>query len=109
MGGGLIQLVAYGAQDIYLTSQPQITFFKSVYRRYTNFALEPIECILPSDVKNGTRISFPIERQGDLLVDLELEVPVTDSTLFDKGLSPFRIIREAEVEIGGLTISKDLR
>ena len=43
MGGGLMQLVAYGAQDIYLTGNPQITFFKVVYRRHTNFAMESIE------------------------------------------------------------------
>ena len=42
MGGGLMQLVAYGAQDIYLTGNPQITFFKVVYRRHTNFAMEAI-------------------------------------------------------------------
>ena len=42
MGGGLMQLVAYGAQDIYLTGNPQITFFKVVYRRHTNFAGEPL-------------------------------------------------------------------
>ena len=43
MGGGLMQLVAYGAQDIYLTGNPQITFFKVVYRRYTNFSMETIK------------------------------------------------------------------
>ena len=43
MGGGLMQLVAYGAQDIYLTGNPQITFFKVVYRRHTNFGMESIE------------------------------------------------------------------
>ena len=43
MGGGLMQLVAYGAQDIYLTGNPQITFFKVVYRRHTNFSMESIE------------------------------------------------------------------
>lgn len=43
MSGGLMQLVAYGAQDIYLTGNPQITFFKVVYRRHTNFAMEAIE------------------------------------------------------------------
>ena len=42
MGGGLMQLVAYGAQDIYLTGNPQITFFKVVYRRHTNFSMETI-------------------------------------------------------------------
>ena len=49
MGGGLMQLVAYGAQDIYLTGNPQITFFKVVYRRHTNFSMECIEQTL-----NGT-------------------------------------------------------
>ena len=43
MGGGLLQLVAYGAQDVYLTGNPQITFFKVVYRRHTNFSLESNE------------------------------------------------------------------
>ena len=49
MGGGLMQLVAYGAQDIYLTGNPQITFFKVVYRRHTNFSMETIDQTL-----NGT-------------------------------------------------------
>ena len=43
MGGGLMQLVAYGAQDVYLSGNPQITFFKVVYRRHTNFSVEPIQ------------------------------------------------------------------
>ena len=51
MGGGLMQLVAYGAQDIYLTGNPQITFFKVVYRRHTNFSMESIKQTL-----TGTQI-----------------------------------------------------
>ena len=43
MSGGLMQLVAYGAQDIYLTGSPEITFFKSMHRRHTNFAMESIQ------------------------------------------------------------------
>ena len=43
MGGGLMQLVAYGAQDAFLTGNPEITFFKIVYRRHTNFAMESIQ------------------------------------------------------------------
>ena len=43
MTGGLMQLVAYGAQDVYLTGSPMITFFKAVYRRHTNFAMESVE------------------------------------------------------------------
>ena len=67
MGGGLIQLVAYGSQDIYLTGEPQTTFFKSVYRRHSNFALESIE-FLPDDIPRlNSRISVLIARNGDLL------------------------------------------
>ena len=51
MGGGLMQLVAYGAQDIYLTGNPQITFFKVVYRRHTNFSMEAIEQTLAGSVQ----------------------------------------------------------
>ena len=57
MGGGLMQLVAYGAQDIYLTGNPQITFFKNVYKKYSNFSMEYIE--LPFNVINDITISRP--------------------------------------------------
>ena len=43
MTGGLMQLVAYGAQDVHLTGNPQITYFKAVHKRHTNFSVEPIE------------------------------------------------------------------
>ena len=43
MPGALMQLVAYGAQDVYLTGNPQMTFFKTVYRRHTNFSMECID------------------------------------------------------------------
>ena len=55
MGGGLMQLVAYGAQDIYITGNPQITFFKIVYRRHTNFAMESVQQSLTgTNVSNST-------------------------------------------------------
>jgi len=55
MGGGLMQLVAYGAQDIYLTGNPQITFFKVVYRRHTNFAMESIAQVFAGNVDFGKK------------------------------------------------------
>ena len=70
MGGGLMQLVAYGAQDIYLTGQPQITYFKSVYRRHTNFAIESILQTINGTAAFGNRISVTISRNGDLLKNL---------------------------------------
>ena len=73
MGGGLMQLVAYGAQDIYLTGQPQITFFKSVYRRHTNFAIESIQQTINGSVAPGSRVSVTISRNGDLLKNLWIQ------------------------------------
>jgi hypothetical protein len=70
MGGGLMQLVAYGAQDIYLTGQPQITFFKSVYRRHTNFATESIIQTINGTAAAGNRVSVTVSRNGDLLKNL---------------------------------------
>ena len=74
MGGGLMQLVAYGAQDIYLTGNPQITFFKVVYRRHTNFAVESIEQTLNGNVAGGNKFSCTISRNGDLLHRVYLEI-----------------------------------
>ena len=62
-----MQLVAYGAQDIYLTGNPQITFFKVVYRRYTNFSTELINQTLKGDVKAGRNCKCEISRDGDLI------------------------------------------
>ena len=67
MGGGLLQLVAYGAQDVYLTGNPQITFFKVVYRRHTNFAIEAIEQSFNGNNNLGSSVSVLITRNGDLI------------------------------------------
>ena len=77
MGGGLMQLVAYGAQDIYLTGNPQITFFKVVYRRHTNFAMESIEQTFNGAAQLGQKFSCTIARNGDLLGQVNLEMDVT--------------------------------
>ena len=73
MGGGLMQLVAYGSQDIYLTGKPQITFFKSVYRRYTNFSVESIQQDIVGSPQFGNQVSLTISRNGDLLKKLWIE------------------------------------
>lgn len=66
MGGGLIQLVAYGVEDIYLTKDPQITYFKVVYRRHTNFSREQIPVYFVQDANFGERVSCTISPEGDL-------------------------------------------
>jgi hypothetical protein len=70
MGGGLMQLVAYGAQDIYLTGNPQITFFKVVYRRHTNFSMESIK---QTKSGGGSQLNWTIARNGDLILNMFLE------------------------------------
>ena len=67
MGGGLMQLVAYGAQDIYLTGNPQITFFKVVYRRHTNFSVEAIAQTFNGTARFGSSVTAIIARNGDLI------------------------------------------
>jgi hypothetical protein len=74
MGGGLMQLVAYGAQDVYLTGNPQITFFKTVYRRHTNFAIEAIEQTFQGTADFGKKVTCTISRNGDLINKIYLQV-----------------------------------
>jgi len=107
MGGGLLQLVAYGAQDVYLTGNPQITFFKVVYRRHTNFALESIQQTFNGSVGYGQRVTATISRNGDLISRAYLVLGVSDSSAVQ--LCPYfglRAIKHAEVEIGGQRIDK---
>lgn len=107
--GGLIQLVAYGAQDIYLTSNPQITFFKVVYRRHTNFAVESIEQTFNGNVNNlGTnsnRVTTTISRNGDLIKDMWLELEFSSTTGAVYGLGN-AFVKKVELEIGGQLIDR---
>jgi len=81
MAGGLMQLVAYGAQDIYLTGNPQITFFKVVYRRHTNFAMEAIEQTFTGTADWGKRISCIVARSGDLIHRTYLQTRLPELTV----------------------------
>ena len=107
MGGGLLQLVAYGAQDVYLTGNPQITFFIAVYRRHTNFAIEAIQQTFNGSPGFGSRVTCTIARNGDLIHRVYLALDL--STLTSKDLCKFfglRLIKDVEVEIGGQRIDK---
>ena len=83
MGGGLMQLVAYGAQDVYLTGNPQITFWKVVYRRHTNFAMESIEQTFNGQVDFGRKVTCTISRNGDLIHRVYLQVTLPEVTVPD--------------------------
>jgi len=100
MGGGLMQLVAYGAQDIYLTGNPQITFFKVVYRRHTNFSMETIQQTFNGAPSQGGNSVATISRNGDLVY----KCYVTDSAGTTTSTSEW--IQEVELEIGGQRIDR---
>ena len=113
MGGGLLQLVAYGAQDVYLTGNPQITFFKVVYRRHTNFAIESIMQTYNGTPQYGSSITCTISRNGDLInrayVEVELYGAGYDKTLPSDAYVNYiglKLLKSVTVEIGGQQIDK---
>ena len=109
MGGGLLQLVAYGAQDIYLTGNPQITFFKIVYRRHTNFSMECIRQSIGGSVTASdtyiTNGSIIISRNGDLLSQIYVKTDQETTS----GINGDYLIEDVEIEIGGQRIDKQYR
>jgi hypothetical protein len=106
MGGGLMQLVAYGAQDIYLTGNPQITFFKVVYRRHTNFAVEAIEQVFNGTPAVGGKAVVPITRNGDLVTKMYLHTTAVSSSGSETTNVGFQLISACELQIGGTKIDK---
>ena len=105
MGGGLMQLVAYGAQDIYLTGNPQITFFKVVYRRHTNFSMECIQQTIngsSTPTTGNATGTVTVSRNGDLLGRVYVRCD-QDAT---EGLSGDNLINHVKLEIGGQEIDK---
>ena len=105
MGGGLMQLVAYGAQDVYLTGNPQITFFKVVYRRHTNFSMESIEQTFNGTVAVGNKVTATISRNGDLVHKMYVEMMLTEGGTCAPNVG-HAALAEVEVEIGGQRIDK---
>ena len=119
MAGGLMQLVAYGAQDVYLTGNPQITFWKVSYKRHTNFAMESIEQTFNGQADFGRRVTCTISRNGDLAYRTYLQVTLpeinqnmknsaTGSAVYARWLDfpGEQLISQVEVEIGGQRIDR---
>lgn len=102
-----MQLVAYGAQDVYLTGSPQITFFKTIYRRHTSFSVESIEQTFNGTVQWGRKVSATLSRSGDLVTDVILEITLKKDTSTGGTYYPAEaLIEEVELEIGGQRIDK---
>ena len=112
MAGGLMQLVAYGAQDVYLTGNPKVTFFQAVYKRHTNFAMENIEQTVNGTAANSGRVSVTIARNGDLVGDMYIELQsnaaatITTSAVADACWVAERAVNNVELSIGGQRIDK---
>lgn len=121
MGGALMQLVAYGAQDVFLTGTPEITFWKVSYRRHTNFAMESIEQTFSGQADFGRRVTCTISRNGDLAYRTYLQVtlPEINQNMYSGTAAPGvgvyarwldyigeQLIAQVEVEIGGQRIDR---
>ena len=112
MAGGLMQLVAYGAQDVYLTGQPKVTFFQAVYKRHTNFAMENIQQTVNGTAGSSSRVSVTIARNGDLVGDMYVSLVPTaanvtsNNNVFDTCWLAERAIASLELTIGGQRIDK---
>ena len=118
MAGGLMQLVAYGAQDVFLTGTPEITFWKVSYRRHTNFAMESIEQTFSGQADFGRRVTCTISRNGDLAYRTYLQVtlPEINQSMATSGTEGVyarwldfvgeQLIAQVEVEIGGQRIDR---
>ena len=112
-----MQLVAYGAQDVYLTGNPQITFWKVTYRRHTNFAMESIEQTFNGQADFGRRVTCTISRNGDLAYRTYLQVtlPEINQSMANTAGHVFarwldfpgeQMVSQVEVEIGGQRIDR---
>jgi hypothetical protein len=110
-----MQLVAYGAQDVYLTGQPKVTFFQAVYKRHTNFAMENIQQTVNGTPSNSGRVSVTIARNGDLVGNMYVRLQPTQlnySNLTSTGANidtnwvAERAIAAVELTIGGQRIDK---
>ena len=108
MGGGLLQLVAHGAQDAYLTGNPQITFWKGMFKRHTNFAMEPFRINLTGMPSWGQKQSATLGRHADLLYSTYLQVVLPSGSNYnnEQGRLGYNLIHYVELEIGGQVIDR---
>jgi len=120
-GGGLLQLVAIGKQDVFLTGNPSVTWFKFVYSRYTNFAIESQQMYFDGSPNFGQKISCLVPRNGDLLGTIFLKVTLPQLYLSPSSFVPpangpvkvgyvnspgHALIKEISIQIGEQEIDK---
>lgn len=112
MAGGLLQLLAYGAQDMYLSNDPQITFFKVVYRRHTDFSIQTFERTINDKPNFGQKSVVKIYRLGDLMTKMYLRLVISKFTPNDNSKCAWvrrlghAILQEVEINIGGTIVDR---
>ena len=116
MGGGLLQLVAYGAQDAYITGNPHITFWKVLYKRHTNFAMEAFRVNFTGSPVYGQRVVAVVNRNADLVWKTYVEVTLPDTSAVGAAIEGwtggaqrrlgYLLLKQIEVEIGGQIIDR---
>jgi hypothetical protein len=108
MGGGLIQLIAVGIQDIYLIGNPQITYFKTVYKKHTNFSIESIYQSIDGRTDFGQIIEITIARKGDLIKDIIFEILLPALPVgyyWTNGIGNV-LLKQIDLEIGGQLVDR---
>jgi hypothetical protein len=116
MGGGLLQLVAYGAQDAYISGNPHITFWKTLYKRHTNFAMEAFRVNFTGTPSYGQRMVAVVNRNADLIWKTYVQVVLPDTSVSavpggavswtgdaQRRLG-YSLLKKIELEIGGQII-----
>lgn len=116
MGGGLLQLVAFGAQDAYITGNPHITFWKILYKRHTNFAIEAFRVNFTGSPQYGQRVVAVVNRNADLVWKTYVEITLPDTSFGDDAdinwtsgaqrRLGYLLLKQIEVEIGGQVIDR---
>ena len=114
MTGAILQLVAYGYEDLFLTKDPQITYFKVVYRRYTNFAYEQMQQkFIDENVDFGKSITATITKNGDLMGNMYVVIKLPSFSQVDNYTKfawvrriGFAIIKHVEIQLNGMLIDR---
>ncbi len=120
MPGGEVQLVAYGEENMFLNDDPQITFFKIIYRRYTNFSIETIEQNFNGNLDFGKKFSIELSKIGDLIHKMWLVIELPNipilydiNNIVDKRIRfawarkiAYALVNYIEIDIGGTIIDR---
>jgi len=107
MSGALVELVSVGAQDVYLTGKPEVSFFRQMYKRYTNFAMKPVKLLPQGVLAQGSTVSLKLLPKGDLLSYVWIDMGVSAATIGASGIGGSSAAPAVfELYIGGQLIDR---